>query len=61
MAKARQISNADHIKQVELEKRIKIEQTFANQAYADFKGKKFGIASCCYTDFFKCIIKKRIM
>ena len=31
MAKARQISNAEYIKQVDLEKRIKTEQTFANQ------------------------------
>ena len=56
MAKARQISNAEHIKQVELEKRIKTEQMFANQAYADFKSKKFGIASCCYTDFLNALL-----
>ena len=60
MAKARQIPNAEYIKQVDLEKRIKTEQTFANQAYADFKSKKFGIASCCYTDFLNALLKKEL-
>ena len=32
-------------------KRIKTEQTFAVQAYTNFKEIKFGIEPCCYTDF----------
>ncbi len=32
-------------------KRIKTEQTFAIQAYTNFKEIKFGIEPCCYVDF----------
>lgn len=32
-------------------KRIKTEQTFATQAYTNFKEIKFGIEPCCYVDF----------
>ena len=31
-------------------KRIKTEQSFAIQAYTNFKEIKFGIEPCCYTD-----------
>ena len=53
MGKPREISNAEQVKHVALMKEIKVEQNFANQAYANFKSVKFGIDSCCYTDFQK--------
>ena len=61
MAKAiRSISNADHIKELALIKRIKIEQTFAEQVYANFQSLRFGIAACCYTDFDQAVLRKDI-
>jgi len=61
MAKAiRSISNADHIKELALIKRIKIEQTFAQQVYANFQSLRFGIAACCYTDFDQAVLRKDI-
>ena len=62
MAKAiRSNSNADHIKELALIKRIKIEQTFAEQVYANFKSLRFGIAACCYTDFDQSVLRKNIV
>ena len=61
MAKAiRSISNADHIKELALIKRIKIEQTFAQQVYANFQSLRFGIEACCYTDFDQAVLRKDI-
>lgn len=61
MAKAiRSNSNADHIKELALIKRIKIEQTFAEQVYANFQSLRFGIAACCYTDFDQAVLRKDI-
>ena len=56
----RSISNADHIKELALIKRIKIEQTFAQQVYANFQSLRFGIAACCYTDFDQAVLRKDI-
>lgn len=53
-------SNAAQEKELRLLKQIKVEQNFANQAYANFKSIKFGIASCCYTDFVNAIIEKEL-
>ena len=61
MAKAiRSNSNADHIKELALIKRIKIEQTFAEQVYANFQSLRFGIEACCYTDFEQAVNRKDI-
>jgi len=53
-------SNAVQEKELKLLKQIKIEQNFSKQAYANFKSVKFGIASCCYTDFATSIIEKQL-
>ena len=60
MGKPREISNANQVKHVALEKRIRVEQTFANQAYANFKEVKFGIEACCYTDFANAVLQKEL-
>ena len=60
MGKPREISNAEQVKHVALEKRIKVEQTFAIQAYANFKEVKFGIESCCFTDLVSAVLKKEL-
>ena len=53
-------SNAAQQCELALLKRIKIEQTFANQVYANFKSLRFGIDSCCYEDFQQAILRKDI-
>lgn len=53
-------SNSAQQKELSLLKRIKTEQKFANQAYASFKTVKFGIESCCYTDFETAIVNKKL-
>lgn len=60
MSTTREITNANQISNVALMKEIKIEQNFANQAYANFKSVKFGIEACCYTDFVSAALKKDI-
>lgn len=60
MGKPREISNAEQVKHIALEKKIKIEQTFANQAYANFKEVKFGISACCFTDFASAVLQKQL-
>tara|TARA_R110001592_G_scaffold625_2_gene3283 strand:+ start:1368 stop:1907 length:540 start_codon:yes stop_codon:yes gene_type:complete len=60
MGKPREISNAAQVQHVALEKRIKIEQTFANQAYANFKEVKFGITACCFTNFANAVLQKQL-
>lgn len=60
MGKPREISNAEQVKHVALMKEIKVEQNFANQAYANFKSVKFGIDSCCYTDFQNALLQKEL-
>ena len=61
MAKAiRSYSNAEQVKELALLKRIKIEQTFANQVYANFQSIKFGIESCCHIDMEKAVLRKDI-
>ena len=59
MGKPREISNAEQVKHIALEKRIKVEQTFANQAYANFKEVKFGIHSLLLYRFCKCCNYKK--
>ena len=53
-------SNVAQQKELTLLKKIKIEQTFANQVYANFQSIRFGIASCCYTDFEQAVLRKDI-
>lgn len=53
-------SNSDQVKELALLKRIKTERNFATQAYANFKSIKFGIASCCYTDYVNAVLNKEI-
>jgi hypothetical protein len=60
MGKPIEISNEEQVKHVALMKQIKVEQNFANQAYANFKSLKFGIASCCYTDFQNALLQKEL-
>ncbi len=51
MGKAiRSYSNSEKAKELALLKKIKVEQTFAKQVYANFKSIRFGIDACCYTD-----------
>lgn len=53
-------SNTAQEKELSLLKRIKTEQNFAKQAYAKFQSARFGIASCCYTDFQSANVKKEL-
>jgi len=53
-------SNIGQQKELALLKRIKIEQTFANQVYANFKSLRFGIDACCYTDFEQAVMRKEL-
>tara|TARA_B100000497_G_C7634880_1_gene381615 strand:+ start:204 stop:746 length:543 start_codon:yes stop_codon:yes gene_type:complete len=53
-------NNAAREKELALLKRIKIEQTFATQVYANFQSIRFGIESCCYTDFEQAVLRKDI-
>lgn len=45
---------------VELIKKIEIEQKFAEAVYRDFRSKRYGIESCCYSDLENAKIKKQI-
>tara|TARA_Y100000361_G_C11110884_1_gene317489 strand:+ start:175 stop:717 length:543 start_codon:yes stop_codon:yes gene_type:complete len=56
----RSSSNLEHQKELALLKQIKVEQTFANQVYANFQSLKFGIESCCYTDFELAVLRKAL-
>jgi len=61
MAKAtRSSSNAEQVKELALLKRINVEQTFAQQVYANFQAIRFGIEACCYTDMELAILRKDI-
>ena len=61
MAKAiKAASNIELQKEQALLKKIKIEQKFANQVYANFQSLRFGIDSCCYTDFEKAVLRKAL-
>ncbi len=53
-------SNSAKQKELSLLKRIKTEQNFANQAYANFKTVRFGIDTCCYTNFEDAIVNKKL-
>tara|TARA_R110002051_G_scaffold110285_1_gene182909 strand:+ start:4220 stop:4762 length:543 start_codon:yes stop_codon:yes gene_type:complete len=56
------ISSSNLAQQTELSllKRIKVEQTFANQVYANFQSIRFGIDSCCFEDFQQSVLRKDI-
>tara|TARA_B110000858_G_scaffold186205_1_gene229123 strand:+ start:1577 stop:2119 length:543 start_codon:yes stop_codon:yes gene_type:complete len=61
MAKAiRSYSNEEQVKELALLKRIKVEQTFAQQVYINFQSVRFGIGSCCYTDIEQAVLRKNI-
>tara|TARA_R100000544_G_C2222275_1_gene58279 strand:+ start:1043 stop:1585 length:543 start_codon:yes stop_codon:yes gene_type:complete len=53
-------SNVARKNELALLKRIKIEQTFASQVYANFQSIRFGIEACCYTDFEQAVLRKDI-
>lgn len=53
-------SNAARQNQLAELKRIKIEQRFANQFYAQFKSLRFGIEACCYEDLENAITNKEL-
>jgi len=53
-------SNTSQKEHNSLVKRIQIENNFANQAYANFKSIRFGISTCCYTDFVQATVNKDI-
>lgn len=40
--------------------RVKTECDFAEAVYQDFKKKKYGISSCCYSDLINSKIKKEL-
>ncbi|TXG80082.1 MAG: hypothetical protein E6R13_08690 [Spirochaetes bacterium] len=44
----------------EILKKIKTEQKFAEAVYQDFKAKRYGISTCCYTDLSSMKIKKQL-
>ena len=54
------ISNAARQNELAELKRIKIEQRFANQFYAQFKSLRFGIEACCYEDLENAVISKEL-
>lgn len=56
----RALDNSEYVKDLDLMKRIKTEQRFANQVYAQFKSVRFGIASCCFTDYVSAVISKEL-
>jgi hypothetical protein len=60
MAVAKVISNVEYTEELALQKKIKTEQTFGIQTYANFKSLRFGIESCCYTDFEASVLNKEI-
>ena len=61
MAKAiRSYSNADQVKELALLKKIKVEQNFGQQVYANFKSLRFGIEACCFTTFEQSVVRKDI-
>jgi len=43
--------NGIYNKELALNKKISIEQEFAQQVYATFKEIKFGITPCCYVNY----------
>tara|TARA_R110000764_G_scaffold224664_4_gene313926 strand:- start:2417 stop:2671 length:255 start_codon:yes stop_codon:yes gene_type:complete len=43
--------NTTYIAELALNKRISIEQNFAQQAYTVFREFKFGITPCCFVDY----------
>jgi len=53
-------SNVARQNELALLKRIKVEQTFATQVYANFQSLRFGIEACCYTDFEQAVLRKNI-
>ena len=53
-------SNTERQNELALLKRIKIEQNFANQVYANFRSLKFGIEACCYQDFEQSVMRKAL-
>lgn len=44
----------------EILKKIETEQKFAEAVYQDFKAKRYGISTCCYTDLSSMKIKKQL-
>ena len=56
----RSSSSRKHQKELAMLKQIKVEQTFANQVYANFQSLKFGIESCSYTYFVLAVLRKAL-
>jgi len=53
-------SNETQKKELAELKRIKIEQRFARQFYAQFKSLRFGIEACCYEDLESATLNKEL-
>jgi len=53
-------SNTERQKELALLKRIKTEQNFANQVYANFQSLRFGIEACCYENYDSAVINKEL-
>ena len=60
MATPKGVSNNDQSAKNILASQIKVEQNFATQVYAKFNSIKFGIDSCCYTDYVSAVLSKSL-
>jgi len=60
MATPKGVSNDEQIARNALTKVIDVEQTFATQVYTKFNSIKFGIDSCCYTDYVSAVLAKSL-
>tara|TARA_R110002153_G_scaffold96029_1_gene230169 strand:- start:786 stop:1322 length:537 start_codon:yes stop_codon:yes gene_type:complete len=49
-------SNTNYTKELALNKKINVEQNFAEQVYIAFREKKFGISPCCFVDYESSVI-----
>jgi hypothetical protein len=53
-------SNTERQSELALLKRIKTEQTFSNQVYANFQSLRFGIDACCYENYDSAVMNKEL-
>tara|TARA_R100000935_G_scaffold56276_1_gene87554 strand:- start:2 stop:541 length:540 start_codon:yes stop_codon:yes gene_type:complete len=60
MATPKGVSNNNEIVKNALAAQIKTEKNFATQVYAKFNSIKFGIDSCCYTDYVSAVLSKSL-
>lgn len=60
MATPKGVSNSNQKVENALASQIKVERNFATQVYAKFNSIKFGIDSCCYTDYLQAVVSKSL-